>query len=294
MLGLARGFRQPTSLLHRRLGLALQHRVGGQIDDVLHFRFAIQKIQNFRGGKTAIQSHPNAGLRKSFLHSDNQAAQDPNRARRPGGISRTQHGRHQILLRLLVKAQKTYHRQIAVSVIVAIEEGQLLGAVGRIVGRIQIDRDTSGSAPQTTAMPFDHAVGQRFAHAKQLFAIPAIFKARQGRLRSQVFALDRIATHQQLVYRIGTQPGRIVGIRIPASDGHHPLGDQFHQLMLCFACLPLILQSLGESGRRVGTQDLECGVGLSRKHNVVKFLCHGAPLMRPSHGALVGEGEGRR
>jgi hypothetical protein len=29
------------------------------------------------------------------------------------------------------------------------------------------------------------------------------------------------------VDRIGTQPGRIVGIRIPASDGHHTLRDQF-------------------------------------------------------------------
>src|SRR4029077_14095610 len=190
-------------------------------------------------------------LRESFLHSDNQTAQDPDRARRPRRISRTQNGRHQILLRLLVKAQKAYHRQIAIGVVVAIEEGQLLGAVGGIIGRIQIDRDASGSAPQTTAMPFDHTVGQRFAHAKQLFAIPAIFKARQGRLRSQVFALDGIAPHQQLMDWIGTEPGRIVGIRIPASDGHHALRDQFDQLVLYFVGLPLLLQSLGESGSEV-------------------------------------------
>jgi hypothetical protein len=70
-------------------------------------------------------------------------------------------------------------------------------------------------------------------------------------LRSQVFALDRIATHHQLVDRIGTQPGRIVGIRIPASDGHHTLRDQFDQRVLYFAGLPLVLQSLGESGSEV-------------------------------------------
>jgi len=53
------------------------------------------------------------------------------------------------------------------------------------------------------------------------------------------------------VYRIGTEPGRIVGIRIPARDGHHSLRDQFDQLVIDFARLPLVLQSLGESGSEV-------------------------------------------
>jgi hypothetical protein len=40
-------------------------------------------------------------------------------------VPRPQHRRDQILFRLLVKAQKAHHRQIAVAVIVMIEEGQL-------------------------------------------------------------------------------------------------------------------------------------------------------------------------
>jgi hypothetical protein len=129
-----------------------------------------------------------------------------------------------------------------------VKEGQLLGPVGGIVGRVQIDRDAPGSALQTTAMSFDYAVGQRFAQTKQLFAIPAIFKARQGRLRSQVFALNWIATHQQFVDRVGTQSGGIVGIRIPARNRHDPLRDQFSQLMPDLFRLPLVFQGLGQHG----------------------------------------------
>src|SRR5258708_15914343 len=37
------------------------------------------------------------------------------------------------------------------------------------------------------SMSLDHAVGQRFAQTKQLFAIPAIFEARQNRPARPVF-----------------------------------------------------------------------------------------------------------
>src|SRR5262249_38154375 len=108
-----------------------------------------------------------------------------------------------------------------------VEEAQLLGAMGGIVGRMQIDGDASSPTLQSTAMTFDHALGQGLAETKQLFAISTIFKARQGRLRSQILTLDGVATDQQFVYRIGTQPGRIVGIRIPTRDRHDSLGKEF-------------------------------------------------------------------
>jgi len=40
-------------------------------------------------------------------------------------------------------------------------EGQLLRAMRRIVGRVQIDRDPLGLALQALAMPLDHGIGQR-------------------------------------------------------------------------------------------------------------------------------------
>src|SRR5215470_2801630 len=49
------------------------------------------------------------------------------------------------------------------------------------------------------------------------------------------------------MHRVRTQPRRIVGIRISASDRHHPLRKQLAQLMFDFFGLPSVLQGLGKS-----------------------------------------------
>jgi hypothetical protein len=116
--------------------LALQNRIGGHVDEVFHFRFAIQKIQNFRRRKAAVESHPDFRLGKGIAHPCHQTAQNPDGACNTRRISRPQHRRHQILLRLLIKAEKTNHRQVTVAIVVAIEKGELLLAVRGVVGGI--------------------------------------------------------------------------------------------------------------------------------------------------------------
>ena len=125
----------------------------------------------------------------------------------------------------------------------AIEKGELLLAVRGVVGGIQIDGDPTGATMQTLAMSFNDAVRQRFGHAQQFLAIRSIFKARQGRLRSQILAVDGIPTDQQLVDRIGRQPCRIVGVFISQRDGHDSLRNQLTQLMLHLTGLPVISQT---------------------------------------------------
>src|SRR5215472_15969718 len=49
------------------------------------------------------------------------------------------------------------------------------------------------------------------------------------------------------MHRVRTQPRRIVGIRISASDRHHPLRKQLAQLMFDFFGLPSVLQNWGKS-----------------------------------------------
>jgi hypothetical protein len=97
---------------------------------------------------------------------------------------------------------------------VAIEKSELLLAVRGVIGGIQIDGDATGATIQTLTMAFNDAVRQRFRHAQQFLTIRSIFKAREGRLRSQILAIDGIPTDQQLVDRIRCQPCRIVGIFI--------------------------------------------------------------------------------
>jgi hypothetical protein len=93
-------------------------------------------------------------------------------------------------------------------------------------------------------MAFNDAVRQRFRHAQQFLTIRSIFKARQGRLRSQILAVDGISTDQQLVDRIRCQPCRIVGVFLSQGNGHDSLRNQLTQLMLHLTRLPVISQTI--------------------------------------------------
>jgi hypothetical protein len=63
------------------------------------------------------------------------------RAGRAGGVARAEDRGDEVLPGLVVKGQGADERQIAPMIVEAIEEGQLLGAVGLVLGGIQIDRD---------------------------------------------------------------------------------------------------------------------------------------------------------
>src|ERR1019366_9585847 len=60
-------------------------------------------------------------------------------------------------------------------------------------------------------MVFHHAVGQRLSQTVEFSRPDGVFKARQGWLRSQIAARDRIAVEQHLVNGVGRQAGRGVG-----------------------------------------------------------------------------------
>jgi hypothetical protein len=123
----------------------------------------------------------------------NQTAQNTHRAYRCGDVAGAQHGGAQILFWLVIKTDEAYHRQIAPGVIVAVEERQLLRAVGGIISRIQIQGDAAHAMAQALGMALDHAGGQGLAHAIELFGVDGVFEARQRGLRSQIVACERIA-----------------------------------------------------------------------------------------------------
>src|ERR1022692_4887605 len=81
--------------------------------------------------------------------------------------------------------------------------------MGWVVGRIKVDGDAAGASVQPLRMALDHAVGQGFAQTVQFSRPDGVFKARQGWLRSQIAARDRIAVEQHLVNGVGRQAGRV-------------------------------------------------------------------------------------
>jgi len=94
------------------------------------------------------------------------------------------------------------------------------------------------------------AVGQRLAYPKQLFANRGYF---QNATRSVARPSLRPGPDRgppTVCARDRTQPTRIVGIRVPASDRHDALRDQLSQLMLNLFRLTLVFESSGQRGRK--------------------------------------------
>ena len=106
---------------------------------------ALEKGEDLRRGKAAVESHPDFRLGKGIPHPFYQAAQNTDGTGRTRRIPRPQHRRYQVLLRFLIKGQKTNHWQVTVATVVAIEKGELLLAVRGVVGGIQVDGDATGA-----------------------------------------------------------------------------------------------------------------------------------------------------
>ena len=121
-------------------------------------------------------------------------------------VAGAQHVGEQILIRLLVEVQVPGHRQIASRVVVTVEAGQLLRTMGRIVRRVQIDRDPLCLALQAPAMPLDHSVGQRNPHPQQIRPIKGVLKARERRREARFSPRSGSRPHSS--FWIGSAPNR--------------------------------------------------------------------------------------
>ena len=147
------------------------------------------------------------------------------RAGRPRGVAGAEDRGDEVLPRLVVKGQGAHERQIAPVIVEAIEEGQLLRAVGLVFGDIEIDRDQPDAA-SAAAMPGNHRVGERVAHGEQHPRGGRVLEARDRRLRRQAAAVDRIAPQQQFVDRIVGEPVGVIAVGMATRDREDALRDQ--------------------------------------------------------------------
>ena len=115
----------------------------------------------------------------AIRNSGEQADQRAPRPARRGRVARPQDRRAQILLGLVVEGQKGQQREIAPAVVVPVEERELLRAVGRIIGRVEIDRDAPGAPMEPLPMALDHARGEFAAHRVELVRSRRSFSNRE-------------------------------------------------------------------------------------------------------------------
>jgi hypothetical protein len=161
--------------------------------------------------------------------------------------ARAQHRGDDVLDGLGIERHRGDQRQIAPRVVVAVEEGQLLLPVGRVVGRIEIDRDEPHALAQALAVVGEHRVGQHGAQLIEVGAGHGVLEPRQRRLRAQGRPVERIAVEQQFVNRVVDQPCGIVAVGVAAGQPEDALPQQIPQRVRHLAGLPAVADGAGQA-----------------------------------------------
>ena len=207
-----------------RLGVSREDGVIPHGDDIFD-PGGLQVGKDLRGGEAGIEADAEPGAGKGAPEFREQPMQQAHRAGRPRRVAGAEDRGDEVLPRLVVKGQGAHERQIAPVIVEAIEEGELLRAVGLVVGDIEIDRNEPDAAP-SPAMPGNHRVGERVAHGEQHPRGGRVLEARDRRLRGQAAAVDRIAPQQQFVDRIVGEPVAVIAVGMATRDREDPLRDQ--------------------------------------------------------------------
>ena len=116
----------------------------------------------------------------------------------------------------------------------------LLGAVRRVISRIQFHRDALHAPFQPFAVPGNDRIRQGISHAHQRLRSQGILEARERRLRSQCGTFDRIPLQQQRLHRILSQSLDVVAVFEAAGNAEHALAHQITEAVNHLARLPCI------------------------------------------------------
>lgn len=236
-----------SSALHEPGGLAHQTAVLGHPDDVQHVGLFGEEVEDLRCGEAAIEPHEDLDTREGGPESRQDPGEHPDGAVEDRCIAGPQERGTEVLIRFVVKGQERDHRQVAPGVVVAVEERELLGTVGRVVGRIQIDGDPATLPAQSEAVMIDDRVQQGQPEPDEISAAEPVLKPGDRRLGSDVVTGNRIAVQEELVDGITGQPGGIVAIRVTAGQTVDPLAEEFAQGMGNLAGLAVVGQHGGET-----------------------------------------------
>jgi hypothetical protein len=148
---------------------------------------------------------------------------------------------------------------------VAIEEGELLRAVRRVIGWVEINDDPVRASVEPPLMPRDDARRELPPHRIEFLDPSLVFEPRDRRLGSERRTADGVTSQQQLVNGIIGEAFGVIGIGMPTGHPEDPLGEQFAHRMAYLAGLPVIHQTRREVV----------------EHSVLPFGCgehHGAPV----------------
>jgi len=144
-----------------------------------------------------------------------------------------------------VLAVENQERVIHVLLVMAVEEAELLPAVGGFVGGVRVqDDDLAGDG-----RGFEIEAQQPVGEAAQVLGGHPVLKPGQRRLRGQVVGSLRGPARHDLVSRVLGQGGGVVVVLVTQGDGEQTLANQGKEIVPNLAGIPRVMQT---GSRRLG------------------------------------------
>ena len=260
-------------LSHQPAGGPRQHAVLREADHVVHSRLVVKEVEDLRTAEAAVEADEDPRPRKGAAHLRDHPTQDAQHSQAVRGIAGPQKGGEEILLGLVIKAQEPEEGQLAPGVIVPVKEAQLLGAVRRVDGGVEVDGHLPALAAEAEPMSVDDGRDQSLAHAVQIAGTDRVLEAREGRLGRQGITRDRIAIDQQPMDRVLGQARRVIAVSVAARETKDALGKKIPDPVLDLPRHPAVPEALGQL-----IDQAESGVHCLEEHG-------------PAVGAAVGQVE---
>jgi hypothetical protein len=119
--------------------------------------------------------------------------------------------------------------------------------MGRVIGRIEIDRNPARPAMEPPLMALDHRGGQFVTHRIEGVHPDVVFETRDRGLRGERIAVDGIASEQEFVDRVLREPIRVIRIGMAAGESIDALRQQILERVPHLPRLPIIDEAPGEA-----------------------------------------------
>ena len=208
----------------------------GEAEDVVD-AVRLAPVEDLRAGVMAVGAHQDRHLRPVGADRPHQAAEKGADLDALRPLRRAQDGGDEAAV-----AIEDDDRLEAVVVVMGVEQAQLLAAVHRIEGVV----DVEGDAPRHLAERAAVEVDQGPAQAQQRPRIRQVLQPRDGRLRTQV-PTRRQPFERHLEHRIDAQAGGVVAVFVAGRDHQQPEADDVGQRMHGAAGIARIVDAGGQT-----------------------------------------------
>jgi hypothetical protein len=166
---------------------------------------------------------------------------------------------------------KNQQRQIAITLVVMVVEGEFLLAMGRVCRMSEVQDNRGGGLRIAGNEVVDEGLGEPVEGR----AGPLLFEPGEGRRARQIVGgIERGAFDTQLKHRIVPKTVRIIAVRIPGGELIDPLGEEVPECMVNVRRVALVThgggQALGQADLTVNPPEQE-GAAVRRQRPTVKM-----------------------